>query len=74
MIIEEDLVDQAEFCMQSFVKAFIAARQSERMLDQETNISSADFLQKYKDDIEQVKFWADYLLEKNSCSSCTKEP
>ena len=74
MIVEEDLIDQAEYCMQSFIRSFAAARQAERMLDQETAISSAEFLQKYKDDIEQVKFWVGYLLEKNSCSSYTEEP
>jgi hypothetical protein len=74
LVHDEDLVDQAEFSMQALVKCFKAARVSVRILDQETSATAADTLKKYSEDLEQIKFWVDYLLEKTSCSSSTDEP
>ena len=71
---QADLYDQAELCMQTLIKAFLSAQASIRMLDQETNMTAKETLCRYREDLERIKFWADYLLEKNSCSSSTDEP
>lgn len=74
LIYDDDLVDQADFCLQTFFKSYAAAQLAVRILDQETSISAKEILCKYQDDFEKVKFWVDYLLEKNSCSSSTEKP
>lgn len=74
LICEEDIVDQADSCIQTLIKAHISAQISIRVLDQETSLTAKDVLFKYKEDFEKIKFWVDYVLENISCSSCTKEP
>lgn len=74
LIYDDDLVDQADFCLQALFKSYQAAQLAVRILEQETSIGSKETLCKYQDDFEKVKFWVDYLLEKNSCSSSTDQP
>lgn len=71
---QEDLYDQAELCMQTLVRAFLSAQASIRLLDQETNMTAKETLCRYREDLERIKFWTDYLLENNSCSSSTDKP
>ena len=71
---EDDIYDQADLCMQTLVRAFLSAQASIRTLDQETNITAKETLCRYREDLEKIKFWTDYLLENNSCSSSTDRP
>ena len=71
---EEDLYEQAELSLMSLVRAFMSAQAAVRLLDQETSTTAKETLCRYREDLERIKFWTDYLLEKNSCSSYTEEP
>ena len=73
-ILTDDIVDQTYSCMHALVHSFNAARVAVRLVDQETDVSVQNILKTYKEDLEQLKFWIDYVLEKTSCSSFTDEP
>ena len=74
LVQQEDIYDQAELCMQTLVRAFLSAQASIRLLDQETKMTAKETLCRYREDLEKIKFWTDYLLENNSCSSSTDTP
>lgn len=74
LVCDEDIVDQADCCLQTLIKAYLSAQISVRVLDQETNLTAKDTLFKYKEDLEKIKFWTEYVLENISCSSSTDKP
>ena len=74
LVCSEDIVDQVDCCLQTLIKAHLSAQISIRVLDQETNLTAKDTLFKYKEDLEKIKFWVEYVLENISCSSSIEKP
>jgi len=72
-VYDQDLADQADLCLQAFFKAHAAAQSAVRLLSQETEFSSDKLLCLYEEDLEKVKFWTNYLLEKKSCDLLEKK-
>lgn len=74
LVFDDDINDQAKFCMQVLSSAYLSAQTAVRMLEQDTTIGAKKLLCEHEQDLRALKFWVDYLLEKNSCSSCTETP